>query len=191
MMTDKDISQEEVNHLIEDAAYLQDEADAMQYVIEDVPYNESPPDQQSIAEMLLLVDHAQTSYYRSIFEDAVDSKRPTHVEEFSHFRESFELDGEVDDILKVLRKISKHRAGVVNALKEISLIDWSSSVYKDGNEISLYDFIRQMIRFERGVLKDIADRVMVYSKEQESRREIEHRRKRQNKEQSNNNSHQN
>lgn len=180
MMTDKDISQEQVNQLIKDAAYLQDEADAMQYVIEGVPYNDSPPDRKSIAEMLLLIDHAQTSYYRPIVEDLLDSKRPTHIENFPHFDETFEQDGEVDDIQKVLRKLSKHRAGVVNKLEDIALIDWSSSIYKNDHELSLYDFVRQMIHFEREILKDIADRVMVFSKEQEGRREIEKRRKQRN-----------
>lgn len=180
MMTDKDISQEQVNQLIRDAAYLQDEADAMQYVIEGVPYNDSPPDRKSIAEMLLLIDHAQTSYYRPIVEDLLDSKRPTHIENFPHFDETFEQDGEVDDIQKVLRKLSKHRAGVVNKLEDIALIDWSSSIYKNDHELSLYDFVRQMIHFEREILKDIADRVMVFSKEQEGRREIEKRRKQRN-----------
>ena len=179
-MTDKDISQEQVNQLIRDAAYLQDEADAMQYVIEGVPYNDSPPDRKSIAEMLLLIDHAQTSYYRPIVEDLLDSKRPTHIENFPHFDETFEQDGEVDDIQKVLRKLSKHRAGVVNKLEDIALIDWSSSIYKNDHELSLYDFVRQMIHFEREILKDIADRVMVFSKEQEGRREIEKRRKQRN-----------
>src|SRR5699024_11510271 len=108
------ISQDEVNQLIEDAAYLQDEADALQYVIEEVPYDQSPPDQPSIAEMLLLVDHAQTSYYRPVSEETLSSDRPTHLDDFTHFEENFSLDDEEVDIQKILRKISKHQNGVVN-----------------------------------------------------------------------------
>jgi hypothetical protein len=33
-----------------------------------------------------------------------------------------------------------------------------------------------MIRFERGILKDIADQVLIYNKEKEKNREMEHRR---------------
>jgi hypothetical protein len=176
-MTDKEISQDQVNQLVEDASYLQDEADAMQYVIDDVPYNESIPGKRSIAEILLLIDHAQTSYYRPILEEAVDNKRPTHLENFTHFEESFEFEGEVENIQKVLRKISKHRAGVVNAIKKISLIDWETVIYNNDQQLLLYNFARQMVRFERAKLNKIADQVMVYGKEKENRRELKKRRK--------------
>ncbi|WP_372638310.1 hypothetical protein [Fodinibius sp.] len=178
-MADQKVSQEEVNRLIEDAAYLQDEADALQYVIESVPYNQSPPGKRSIGEILLLIDHAQTSYYRPILEDAVNSKRPTHLDKFTHFKESFDFGGEIENIQKILRKISKHRAGVVNAIKNIPLIDWETKIYNDGQQLLLIHFMQQMIRFERGMLKDIAGQVMEYSKEKETQREIEQRQQRQ------------
>lgn len=183
-MSDKEISQDQVNQLIEDASYLQDEADAMQYVIDNVPYNESAPGKRSIAELLLLIDHAQTSYYRPVIEAAVAKKRPTHLENFTHFEDSFEFEGEVEDIQKVLRKISKHRAGLVNAIKNISLIDWETVVYKNNQQLLLFDFAQKMIRFERARLKEIANKVMIFGKEQENKREIEQRRKRHNQENS-------
>lgn len=179
MMTEKEITQEQVNQLVEDAAYLQDEADALQYVIDNVPYEEKPPGKRSIAEILLLIDHAQLSYFRPIMEETVKSKRPTHIDNFTHYEDSFEFDGEVNDIQKILRKISKHRVGFVNSIKEISLIDWETVIYEDNNPILLFDFMQQMIQFERRMLKEIANRAMVYSKEKENRREIESRRDRQ------------
>jgi hypothetical protein len=177
MMADREISQEEFDQLVDDVSYLQDEAEAMQYVIDNVPYTETPPEGKSIAEMLLLIDHAQLSYYRPILEEAVENPRPTHLENFTHFRDSFEADEEkMKNIQKLLSKIAKHRAGLVNAIKNIPLIDWETVVYKNDQQILLFDFIREMIRFERGILKDIADQVMVYKKEEETRREIETRR---------------
>lgn len=176
MMTEKEITQEQVNQLVEDAAYLQDEADALQYVIDNVPYEEKPPGKRSIAEILLLIDHAQLSFYRPIMEDTVKSKRPTHIDDFTHYEESFDFDGEVNDIQKILRKISKHRVGFVNSIKEVPLIDWETIIYEDDNPVILFDFLQQMIQFERRMLKEIANRAMVYSKEKENRREIESRR---------------
>lgn len=178
-MADQQVSQEEVNRLIEDAAYLQDEADALQYVIESVPYDQSPPGKRSIGEILLLIDHAQTSYYRPILEDAVNSERPTHIDKFTHFEESFAFDGKIEDIQKILRKISKHRAGVVNAINNVPLIDWETTIYNDEQQLLLIHFMQQMIRFERGMLKNIASQVMEYSKEKETKREIEQRQQRQ------------
>lgn len=177
MRSDNTVSQQEVDQLIEDAAYLQDEADALQYVITDVPYDRQPPGGKSIAEMLLLIDHAQLSYYRPILEEAVDNPRPTHLDSFIHFEENFEMDEEkVKNIEKLLRKISKHRAGVVNAIDNVSLLDWETVLYKNKQQLLLIDFLREMIKYERGVLKDIADQVKIYHQDKQNQREIEKRR---------------
>lgn len=173
-MTDREITQEQLDELVEDAAYLQDEAEALKYVIESVPYTETPPDGKSIAEMLLLIDHAQLSYYRPILEEAFKNPRPTRLEDYEHFRDTFEVDEEkLKDIQKLLSKIAKHRAGVVNVIKNIPLIDWEIAIYNENKELSLYDFIQQMIRFDRSILKQIADLVMVFEQERQTRREIE------------------
>jgi len=80
------------------------------------------------------------------------------------------------DIQKTLRKIAKHRAGLVNAIKNIPLIDWETVLYRDDQQILLFDFMREMIRFERGVLKDIAEQVRVFNQDKQSKRELEQRR---------------
>lgn len=176
-MTDREISQDELDRLVEDASYLQDEAEAMQYVIDSVPYTETPPEGRSISEMLLLIDHAQLSYYRPIMEDVVDNSRPTHIDNYTHFKEDFEKDEEkLENVQKILKKIAKHRAGLVNAIKNIPLIDWETVVYRNDNQLLLFDFMQEMIRFERGVLKDIADQVRIYNQEKQRQRDIEQRR---------------
>lgn len=180
-MADREISQEQLDKLVDDASYLQDEAEAMQYVIDTVPYTETPPEGRSIAEILLLIDHAQLSYYRPILEQAIDNPRPTHLDNFTHYRESFEKDEDkMKDIQKILKKIAKHRAGLVNVIKNTLLIDWDTVVYRDEKQILLFDLMQEMIRFERGILKDIADQVRVYNQEKQTKREIEQRRSQQN-----------
>lgn len=187
-MADREISQEELDKLIDDASYLGDEAEAMQYVIDNVPYSETPPEGRSIAEMLMLIDHAQLSYYRPILEEAIDNPRPTHLENFTHFKESFEADEEkLQDVQKILKKIAKHRAGLVNAIKNTPLIDWETVVYREKKPILLFEFMQEMIRFERGMLKNIADQVRIYNQEKQQQRDIEQRRsKRQNQQPSQN-----
>ncbi|NIT56679.1 MAG: hypothetical protein GWN00_10730 [Aliifodinibius sp.] len=175
-MTDREISQEDLDRLVDDASYLQDEAEAMQYVIDEVPYSKAPPEGRSIAEMLLLIDHAQLSYYRPIMEEAIDNPRPTHLENFTHFKENFEKDEEkLENVHKILKKIAKHR-GLVNAIKNISLIDWETVIYKDNQQIILFDFMQEMIRFERGILRDIADQVRIHNQDKKQQRDIEQRR---------------
>ncbi|MDX1586237.1 MAG: hypothetical protein R3222_05815, partial [Balneolaceae bacterium] len=90
-MAKHEITQEQLDTLTEDASYLQDEAEALQYVIETVPYTETPPDGRSIAEMLMLIDHAQVNYYRPILEDAFKNPRPTRLSNYEHLRDTFEL----------------------------------------------------------------------------------------------------
>lgn len=170
------VTQEQLDRLVEDVSYLQDEAEAMKYVIDEVPFKEAPPEGRSIAEMLLLIDHAQLSYYRPIIEDAIQNPRPTHLKDYEHYLSTFELDEEkTNDIQNVLSKIAKHRAGLVNAISKIPLIDWETSIYGDNRNSILYDFVREMIRFERSMLKEIADLVMVFNQDKQTRREIEQR----------------
>jgi len=172
----QEVTQEQLDQLIEDASYLQDEAEALKYVIDEVPYQKSPPGNRSIAELLLLLDHAQLSYFRPILEEAVENPRPTHLENFEYFEESFVLDDEkTGNIQKVLNKIVKHRAGLVNVMKSTPLIDWETSIYKDDKEFSLYDFMQEMIRYERAKLKQIADLVMVFNQDKQAEREIKKR----------------
>ncbi|HYW34437.1 MAG TPA: hypothetical protein VE868_03420 [Balneolaceae bacterium] len=179
---DKEISQDQVDQLIDDAAYLQDEAEALKYVIDNVPYNESLPDERySIAEMLLLIDHAQLSYYRPIIKEAVENPRPTHLDDFIDFKETFDPDGEIlNNIQKLLSNLAKHRAGVINTLKNISIIDWETVVYKNEQQILLYDFVREMIRFDRRQLKKIAELVRVFNDQKQSERKLKHKRAMQN-----------
>lgn len=176
-MDERKVTQLDRDQLIEDASYLQDEADALQYVINDVPYDKQPPGGKSIAEMLLLIDHAQLAYFRPILEEAIESPRPTHLESFTHYRESFEVDEEkINNVEKILRKISKHRAGVVNAIENVPLLDWEAVIYRDNEQVLLLHFMQEMIHFERNILKDIADQVKMYNQERENKREIEKRR---------------
>lgn len=173
-MTDREITQEQLDTLIEDASYLEDEAEALKYVIESIPYAESPPDGKSIAEMLLLIDHAQLSYFRPILENAFKNPRPTRLDDYEHYRETFEMDEKkLQNIQKLLSKLAKHRAGLVNVIKNIPLIDWEITVYNGNKEFTLYDFMQQMIRFDRSMLKQIADQVMLFEQERQARREIE------------------
>lgn len=173
-MAKREISQEDLDQLKEDACYLQNEAEALTYVIEEVPYRQNPPGERSIAELLLYIDHAQLSYYRPVLETAFKKTRPVRLSDFPHFEETFEVEEEkLDDIQKVLRKISKHRAAVINVIDNIPLIDWETIIYGDEKTLTMYDFIKEMVRFDRLILKKIAEQVMAYSQQRHAQREIE------------------
>jgi cysteinyl-tRNA synthetase len=167
-------NQDDLNNLLEDARYVENEADALRYVIDEVPYDTKPAGGMSIAELLLMLDHAQKNYYRPIIEQAFKSSEPIDISDVEHYRENFEVSLEDDfDIFKALQKISKHRAALVNVLSNIPLIDWSRTIYKGDREMALHQFVRSMITDDRKILKEIADLVMNHSQQVRAQKEIE------------------
>lgn len=173
-MDNRSVSQEDIENLTEDATYLQDEMEALQYVIEEIPYKEDHPTEQSIAEMLYRIDHAQKYYYKPVLNKVHRTQNSiVDVTRLGNYEESFEFDLEKDlDIQKKLQKIVKHRAALVNAMQRISMIDWKSSIKTRDGEVQLYTLMKNMVSHERSVLKQIADRVLVHSKEKHDRRSM-------------------
>lgn len=176
-METREITQEELERLIDDVSYLQDEAEALRYVIDSIPVRESPPGGQSIAEMLLLIDHAQQTWYRPVLQEAPGRSKPLDIAGKDFFGDTFEMDGEkVKDLQQMLRKIAKHRAALENLMRGIPLIDWETAVKTAEGTVMLFDFIGGMIRWERGMLKEIADQVRNYHLDRQAHRELEQRR---------------
>lgn len=175
-MTNQEITQEKVNELLSDAEYLLDEAEALKYVIDAVPYSETPPEGLSIYNMLKLIDHAQANYYRPITERVISENRLVRLSDFEHYKDTFEeiTDEEEINIQKTLSKTIKHRAALINVFKRISLIDWEKELRGDRGELlRLFDLASKMIRDERKTLKEIADLVLIYQNERQHQREIE------------------
>ncbi|MEX0843682.1 MAG: hypothetical protein WD022_00300 [Balneolaceae bacterium] len=171
-----DIKQSQIDSLLDDVSYLEHEAEALKYVIDSVPYDESPPEGRSIAEILMYLDHAQQNYYRKVIEDAIKSVRPLNLNTYTDPEESFEMDEEVaNDIQKLLYKISKHRVALYNLIKNIQLIDWEREITKGKQTLSLFEFVSQMVRKERSTLKEIADLVLTYQNGKHMQRELQNR----------------
>lgn len=174
-MTDQEITQEQFNELLSDAEYLLDEAEALKYVIDSVPYVETPPEGMSIYNMLKLIDHAQVNYYRPITEKVFSENRLIKLSDFEHYKETFKeiTDENEINIQKTLNKIIKHRAAIINVFKRISLIDWERELRGEGGEaLILFDLANKMVRDERRILKEITDLVLIYQNEKQHQREI-------------------
>ncbi len=176
-MTKREVTQEKYEQLVEDASYIQDEAEALKYVIDTVPYDESPPDQLSVKESLQLLDHAQKNYFRPIIERVIKEKRPIYLGKFEHFEDSFSADKDLS-IHKLLDKIGTHRAAILNLFNKIPLIDWEKNLYDVNNHpITLFEFAEAMIKSDRHILKKIADLVMIFENEKQTRKELENKQK--------------
>lgn len=172
MMTNQEVTQEQFKNLIEDAEYLQDEAEALKYVIDQVPYSEVPPEGLSIYQKLSLIEHMQTNYYRPVIEKTFEQPRVFKLSSFTHYSETFETDDkEEEDVIRLLNKIIKHRAALLNLFRNIPLIDWERGINdKRDNLISMYHFASDMVKEERRILKEIADLVLIYQNNKQQQR---------------------
>jgi len=175
MMTNEEVTQQQINDLLDDAAYLQDEAEALKYIIDAVPFAQVPEEGMSIIQKLKLIDYAQVDYYRPVVEKSYSSTRTVDLRKFDHYRDTYE-PSEDDDIHKVLNKLIKHRAGLLNLIKKIPLIDWERELKsQSGTMISLYRFLTQLITDEREQLKEIADLVLIYQNNKQQNRMVDAR----------------
>jgi hypothetical protein len=173
MSTDQEVTQEKYEQLLDDAKYLQDEAEALMYIIDQVPYTEVPTDGMSIIQMLALIDHAQKNYYRPIIEKSFSSSRSLQLNKFESYDETFEFSDDEKDVQKILKKISKHRAAVLNLFDKIPLIDWEREIKSGYQSLTLFEFANKMVRDERRILKEIADLVLIYQNNKQANRQVD------------------
>ena len=180
-MGHREVTQEQFGHLLDDVTYLQDEAEALKYVIDQVPYSETPPDGMSILDSLRYLDYLQVSHFRPVIEEVFSTNRviaagavPTEKEDFTRAEDAD--DQKETDVFTVLNKISKHRAALINVIKRIPLIDWERELEdSEGEPITMFEFANLMVRTERKILKEIADLVLIHQNEKLGRREINQR----------------
>jgi hypothetical protein len=149
--------------LVDDSAYLQDEVEALKYVISSVPYDEKPAGKHSILEMVALIDHAQQNYFRVALKQLL-SDHPDGSglqEDFRKTYDTSEVNGKGVD--RVLDKIIKHRAAIVSMLAKTTEIDLQRTMNVRGRKKGITDFLEEMVQFERLQLKQVAERVLTIS----------------------------
>lgn len=179
-MGNKEIAGEQVEKLLEDIAYLRDEAEALRAVIDSVPSNRRPSGKPSIADKLALIDHVQRSYYGSSLQKAVKKESSPEVREREEVDASFsQQEEQTDDVRNILESLVNYRVELVEMLQDLSLHEWSKVLRRGEQEVSLHRFMREMVRFERDALREISERVMMYNREKQTRRELRQRRERQ------------
>lgn len=174
-MIKQEVSKVKLENFIDDATYLVDEAEALKYVIESIPYAVTPAGGMSIFNKLRLINHAQNTYYKPVIESVFSENRTIKLQSTTHYTDTFELesDGETN-VEKVLHRIIKYRAALLNIIEKIPEISWERTLLDTGGEtIQLIEFAEQMIRDERKLLKEIADLVLIYQNEREQQREID------------------
>lgn len=175
-MSRQNVKQQRVDKAIDIAAYLEKEIEALKYVIEEVPYDATPPEEYSIAELLMLIDHAQCNYYVPVFDSMLTENKPTHLNNFTPFKETFNPEKrEGKDIQEVLSQLAGHRASFVKKLNDITITQWGKKLYKDNQELYLIDFIEKMNHSDQIYLKRITSLTKSYHDEKATQRELKQR----------------
>ena len=148
-----------LHQLLDDASYLEDELEALKFVIESVPYRDKPLGEYSILELIALVDYAQEQIYRPLFELAAQNKQ-LHPKEKPEF--AFKQD-KVTSVNKFLDSIIGHRVSLMKTVNNIHSEEWKEPVV--GRDITLLDLLDNMIDNEREQLRKVAERVMTMDDE--------------------------
>lgn len=143
-----------LHQLLDDASYLQDELEALKFVIESIPYREKPMGEYSILELIALIDYAQERIYRPLFELA-EQNRPLRPQEKPEF--TFKQD-KVTSVNKFLDSIIGHRVSLMKTINKIHSNEWEEHVV--GRDLILLDLLDNMIDNEREQLRKVAERVM-------------------------------
>ncbi len=172
-----EFTREHLDEILEDITYLQDETEALRYVIDTVPYDRATPGGVSVIDKLLLLDYLQQDYYRPVFNSAAGRGPGTlKTEPVEKVIDRFKPESESSlDILALLKRISKHRASLVNILEKIPLTEWEQQVVLNGKKETLFQFAKNLVYRDRQILREIASMVMDFQKEQETQRGLQNR----------------
>lgn len=148
--------------LIEDLAYIQDELEALKYVITSVPYDERPPGSVSIMDMIGLLKEQQEKYYRTLIEHA-SGKKNINVEEIKPVSDDFQIPEDIS-IEDLLNKTIKKRASYVNLLQNLPEDIWNERIGLEGDKVTIAELIENHISFDRNQLKKVAEHILALDK---------------------------
>lgn len=161
-MTSKMRTEQDASDSIEHAAYLSEELTALKHVISAVPYSEKPPGQESILEMIMMIDHAQISYYKPLI-SRIFSETGSDVKEIDDFRATFTplTEDEHTKPDEIISTAIENRAALLDMLNRIPENERSRASMHKGTATTIDGLIHEMVAFERNKLREIAERILV------------------------------
>lgn len=142
--------------IIGDLHYLVDELEALKYLIDVVPVYERPGDELSVCEHIRLIHFVQdkiteqintkTSFITYILED--------FIKEYKSNRSDFETE-QLKGVQHYINKLIHARVGLLNTFNE------QNDELDENSVLNL----KQMIRLERAIFKEMAEKVLAINKE--------------------------
>jgi len=158
-MINKNLTNHEL--LVDDAAYLMDELEALKKVITTIPYSEKPLGQDSIQEMIESIETRQREYFypailKIINELGVNDSDSEHF----IFNNSNAADTKSSNIRDVINEIIRIRSKMINMMRECPSEVFNDSSNSGQNDKTLAALLTDMVLFDRNQFKQIAERIL-------------------------------
>ncbi len=170
---------DEIERTLERVSYLASETRMLKRVIEYIPYDEKPPRQPSILEVLDQLRDLQRYYFKPFMKKLTEEPSPIVYQDINDWHQQLtEKSGEPeDDVQQILQDITRLRKDLNDQLRELDVETWEASIKQGQQERRVVDLLEEIIEFERSLLSKISDRVRVFSQQRSTQRDIESRKK--------------
>lgn len=153
--------------LLEDAAFLGDELQALKHVIASVPARERPLEQESMIDIIAEIGHLQASRYLPAIRKLGNEMGFTHdqpvngAEGCEKEEKWFDADQINElDTEDILNQIIHDRERLISMLEKHSDELYRRSIEEKEGNTTVYDLLSGMITFERKQLKRVTERVL-------------------------------
>lgn len=149
------MSNDPISILIGDLQYLVDELEALKYLIDVVPVYERPGDELSVCEHIRLIHFIQDKISDQVNQDY--SISGIHLEDFIKDYKAVRSDIVTEQkkgVHHYINKLIHARVGLLSMISDRTDLD--------SNSIHHYN---QLIRLERAVFKEMAEKVLSINKE--------------------------
>ena len=175
----------EIDELVGDIAYLGAEVDALTNVIQHLPYDESPGEGFTIHQLLQLIDFAQRTYSIPLSKHAgrkkgnkTTSLRAAHPSVIHEtFLDQISESKEPTVISKTLENLAHNRSTLVRTCEAQPHWAWDRPILLTGGQtLSFFELMKEMVRWERSLLKRAGDLIRVHEIEVQGQRELRQRR---------------
>ncbi len=144
--------------VIADLQYLVDELEALKYLIDVVPVYERPGDELSVCEHIRLIYFAQEKIISAIDDPTTNSNIQFGIqylsEEYKRQRSDFLVE-QKKGVQHYINKLIQARVGLLKTYSDNS---------KKLNDSTL-NYLVQLIKLERAIFKEMAEKVLAINKE--------------------------
>jgi hypothetical protein len=168
---------DEIKRTLERVSYLASETRMLRRVIDYIPYDEKPPQQPSILEVLDQLRDVQRYYFKPFIQKLTEESSPIAYQDINDWYEQLkEKSGEPeDDVQKILQDITRFRKQLNEHLSDLDAEEWEVNIKQGDQEKQVVEVLDEVVEFERSLLSKISDRVRVFSQQLSTQRDIESR----------------